>query len=90
MLDYHDALMPYINRINKQEGKTYASRTILYLTKSGKLLPIVIELTLPPQAKGENAISRVFTSLHSECLWHMAKTHVAVVDAGYHQVASHW
>ena len=82
--------MPFINRINKQEGKTYASRTILYLTKSGKLLPIAIELTLPPETKGENAISRVFTSSHSEWLWQLAKTHVAVVDSGYHQIASHW
>ena len=82
--------MPFINKINKQEGKTYASRTILYLTRSGKLLPVAIELTLPPPKKGEKSVSRVFTSSDSEWLWQLAKTHVAVADSGYHQIASHW
>ena len=83
--------MPFINRINKQEGKMYASRTILYLTRSGKLVPVAIELTLPPKEKGESSIQRVFTPAHAKDItWQLAKTHVAVTDAGYHQLVSHW
>ena len=70
--------MPFINRINKQEAKTYASRNILYLTRSGKLLPVAIELTLRPPKKGEKSVNMVFTSSHLEWLRHLAKTHVAV------------
>lgn len=93
ILDYHDALMPFINRINQQEGaKAYASRTIFYLTKAGMLLPIAIELILPPEQKGEKANSKVFTPNHpsSDALWRLAKTHVAIIDTGYHQLVSHW
>eukprot|EP00250_Pteridium_aquilinum_P005211 c15342_g1_i1 orf=435-2912(+) len=94
IIDYHDTLMPFISRINElDQGRAYASRMILYLTRAGVLLPIAIELTLPPERKGENANSRVFTSNTKTCpewLWRMAKTHVAVMDTGYHQLVSHW
>eukprot|EP00250_Pteridium_aquilinum_P006828 c16666_g2_i1 orf=114-2591(-) len=93
ILDYYDVFMPYVERINALHCKTYASRTILYLTKDDGLVPIAIELSLPPKEEGGNAISRVFTSdttLYPEWLWHLAKTHVSVIDGGYHQLVSHW
>lgn len=95
ILDYHDAIMPFINKINELDGKAYASRTIFYLTRAGVLLPIVIELTLPPKQKGEKAIGRVFTSntvtsYPDWSTWCLAKTHVAIIDCGYHQLVSHW
>lgn len=86
-------MMPFINRINELNGKAYASRTILYSTRAGVLLPIVIELTLPPKKKGEKAINRVFTSNTTACsewMWRLAKTHVAITDTGYHELVSHW
>ncbi|KAI5069566.1 hypothetical protein GOP47_0015867 [Adiantum capillus-veneris] len=93
ILDLHDSFLPFINRINEQEGKLYASRTILYLTKEKVLLPVAIELTLPPKVNGEKAHSRVFTpdpSFCHPCLWMLAKNHVAIADCGYHQLVSHW
>ncbi|MCO5611431.1 hypothetical protein L7F22_065684 [Adiantum nelumboides] len=91
ILDYHDALMPFVSRINQLEiGKTYATRTIFFLNKAGALLPIAIEATLPPTQKGEKASSRVFTPNQHEWLWALAKTHVAITDTGYHQLVSHW
>lgn len=93
ILDYHDVFMPYVNRINMLRGKTYASRTVLFHTKDGALMPIAIELTLPPKEEGDKAISRVFTSntvVYPEWLWRLAKTHVSVIDSGFHQLVSHW
>ncbi|KAI5057554.1 hypothetical protein GOP47_0027569 [Adiantum capillus-veneris] len=91
ILDYHDALMPFISRINDLGiGKAYASRTIFYLNKAGTLLPIAIEATLPPVQKGEKANSRVFTPNDHLWLWRLAKIHVAIIDTGYHQLVSHW
>ncbi|MCO5611429.1 hypothetical protein L7F22_065682 [Adiantum nelumboides] len=91
ILDYHDALMPFISRINEQEiGKMYASRSIFLLNKAGILLPIAIEATLPPTQKGGKANSRVFTPNQHKWVWALAKTHIAVTDTGYHQLVSHW
>ncbi|KAI5075385.1 hypothetical protein GOP47_0009461 [Adiantum capillus-veneris] len=93
ILDHHDVLMPFIHKINESsEGKMYASRTIFFLTEERVLLPIAIELTLPPKEKGQEANKRVFTPgpTHSEWLWRLARTHVAITDAGYHQLVTHW
>lgn len=93
ILDYHDVYMPFVNGINALRGKTYASRTILFHMKHGALMPIAIELTLPPKEEGDKAISRVFTSntvVYPEWLWCLAKTHVSVIDSGFHQLVSHW
>jgi lipoxygenase len=94
IVDYHDLFMPHIEAINKTEGrKSYASRTVLYLTNDGALRPVAIELSLPPGHKGAPGSQRVFTpgdEHTSHWLWTLAKAHVCSNDAGYHQLVSHW
>ena len=49
MLDYHDLLLPYVNKVREVEGTTlYGSRALFFLTKDGTLRPVAIELTWPP------------------------------------------
>jgi len=94
ILDHHDYLMPYLERINRQQGVcVYASRTLLFLKDDGTLKPLAIELSLPsPSDDGE--ISRVFLPASQGTtdgqLWLLAKAHVSVNDSGYHQLISHW
>ncbi|XP_024523783.1 linoleate 9S-lipoxygenase [Selaginella moellendorffii] len=94
ILDYHDAFLPYLNRINAQEGKkTYATRTILFLTDRGVLKPIAIELSLPAATATGQRKNRVFVCSDTpkrDWAWEVAKGHVAVNDCGYHQLISHW
>lgn len=93
-MDYHDALMPYLRRINETSTKIYASRTLLFLTEDGTLKPLAIELSLPhPEGDQVGAISKVYTPAEKgvqSCLWQLAKGYVAVNDSGYHQLISHW
>ncbi|KAH9301724.1 hypothetical protein KI387_013307, partial [Taxus chinensis] len=93
ILDYHDAYMPFVGKINSLEGrKAYASRTLFLLTELGTLKPIVIELSLPPIIPGGQS-KRVFNQGHdatSYWLWKLAKAHVASNDAGFHQLVNHW
>ncbi|KAL5766720.1 hypothetical protein ACOSP7_017337 [Xanthoceras sorbifolium] len=93
ILDYHDLLLPYVKKVRELKGTTlYGSRTIFFLTPSGALKPLAIELTRPP-LDGKPQWKRVYTpSSHStECwLWRLAKTHVLAHDSGYHQLVSHW
>ncbi|MQM09515.1 hypothetical protein Taro_042388 [Colocasia esculenta] len=93
MIDYHDLLLPYVNKIRELPGTTlYGSRTVFFLTDGGTLMPIAIELTRPksptrPQWK------QVFTHTYDATgtwLWRLAKLHVAAHDAGYHQLVVHW
>ncbi|KAK6130263.1 hypothetical protein DH2020_035995 [Rehmannia glutinosa] len=94
ILDHHDALMPYLRRINTTTTKTYASRTILLLQDDGTLKPLAIELSLPHEdGDAQGATSQVFTpSDHGveNSIWQLAKAYVAVNDSGYHQLISHW
>ncbi|XP_016175247.1 probable linoleate 9S-lipoxygenase 5 isoform X2 [Arachis ipaensis] len=94
ILDHHDALMPYLRRINSTSTKTYASRTLLFLQKNGTLKPLAIELSLPhPEGDQHGAISKVFVPEEKgveNSLWQLAKGYVGVVDSGYHQLISHW
>ncbi|EEF40396.1 lipoxygenase, putative [Ricinus communis] len=95
ILDYHDALMPYLRRINSTSTKTYASRTLLFLRDDGTLKPLAIELSLPhPKGDHLGAESNVYTPAEQEgiegSLWKLAKAYVAVNDSGYHQLISHW
>ncbi|KAL3648951.1 Lox9p [Castilleja foliolosa] len=96
ILDHHDALMPYLRRINTTTTKTYATRTILLLQDNGTLKPLVIELSLPHEnGDSQGATSRVFTPCNDEhkieySIWQLAKAYVAVNDSGYHQLISHW
>lgn len=92
-LDYHDAFLPYIERMNDIEGsKAYASRSIFFLTKKGALMPVAIELSLPA-ASGR--VDRVFvppvtSNEHEKWLWKLAKTHAILNDTPVHQLVSHF
>ncbi|XP_031477303.1 lipoxygenase 6, chloroplastic [Nymphaea colorata] len=93
ILDYHDILLPYMKRMNSLEGrKAYASRTVLFITESGTLKPIAIELSLPPTSSMPRN-KHVYTPGHdatSHWTWKMAKAHVCSNDAGVHQLVNHW
>ncbi|KAL0348840.1 UNVERIFIED_CONTAM: Linoleate 9S-lipoxygenase 5 [Sesamum angustifolium] len=94
ILDHHDALMPYLRRINTTTTKTYASRTVLLLQDDGTLKPLAIELSLPHEDGDERgAVSEVFTPYDEgigSSIWQLAKAYAAVNDSGYHQLISHW
>ncbi|PQQ09332.1 linoleate 9S-lipoxygenase 5 chloroplastic [Prunus yedoensis var. nudiflora] len=97
ILDHHDALMPYLRRINSTHTKTYATRTLLFLKEDGTLKPLAIELSLPhPQGDHHGADNKVFTPAPKgskrieDSVWQLAKAYVAVNDSGYHQLISHW
>ncbi|KAL9225585.1 hypothetical protein vseg_001490 [Gypsophila vaccaria] len=93
IIDYHDLLMPFVNKINDLPGrKTYASRTIFFYTKAGTLQPIVIELSLPP-TQSSPPFKRAYNhgdDATSHWLWKLAKGHVCAADAGVHQLVNHW
>ncbi|PUZ47343.1 hypothetical protein GQ55_7G157700 [Panicum hallii var. hallii] len=94
MLDYHDIFLPFLDRINAQDGrKAYGTRTLFFLTAAGTLKPIAIELCLPPMTDGCKRAKRVFTppaDATSNWLWQLAKAHVCSNDAGVHQLINHW
>ncbi|XP_076941070.1 putative linoleate 9S-lipoxygenase 5 [Bidens hawaiensis] len=94
ILDHHDSMMPYVNRINATASKVYATRTLLFLQNEGTLKPIAIELSLPhPDGEEYGAISKVYTPAKDgveAAIWLFAKTYVAVNDSGVHQLISHW
>lgn len=93
-MDYHDAIMPYLSRINNTSTKTYATRTLLFLKPDGTLKPLAIELSLPhPESEELGAISRVFTPAEegiNGSIWQLAKAYAGINDTGYHQLISHW
>ncbi|KAM7521900.1 hypothetical protein LguiA_011802 [Lonicera macranthoides] len=94
ILDHHDYLMPFLNRINAKGVCAYASRTLLFLRNDATLKPVAIELSLPTTSStDEEEINRVFlpaTQGTEAALWLSAKAHVAVNDSGYHQLITHW
>nr|CAP59449.1 lipoxygenase [Momordica charantia] len=94
ILDHHDALMPYLRRINSTSTKTYATRTLLFLKDDSTLKPLAIELSLPhPQGDEHGAISKLYFPAEGRvesAIWQLAKAYVAVNDSGYHQLNSHW
>ncbi|WOL20189.1 lipoxygenase 5 [Canna indica] len=93
-LDYHDVYLPFLDRINAQDGrKAYGTRTIFFLTDVGTLKPIAIELSLPPVRPGDTRAKRVITpptDATAIWLWQLAKAHVCSNDAGVHQLVNHW
>ncbi|XP_038898250.1 linoleate 13S-lipoxygenase 3-1, chloroplastic-like [Benincasa hispida] len=93
IVDYHDVYLPFIDRINALDGrKTYATRTIFFLTPLGALKPIAIELSLPSTAPSSRS-KRVVTppvDATSNWIWQLAKAHVCSNDAGVHQLVNHW
>ncbi|KAK3418568.1 hypothetical protein EUGRSUZ_H04495 [Eucalyptus grandis] len=94
ILDHHDAIMPYLRRINTTNTKTYATRTLLFLKDDGTLKPLAIELSLPhPEGDKFGAISKVYMPADQGVegsIWQLAKAYAAVNDSGYHQLVSHW
>lgn len=93
ILDYHDLLLPYVNKVREEEGTTlYGSRTLFFITHQGTLRPLAIELTRPPK-DGKPQWKEVFTPCWDSTghwLWRLAKVHVLAHDSGYHQLVSHW
>lgn len=93
MLDYHDLLLPYVNKVRELEGTTlYGSRTLIFLTSKGTLRPLAIELTRPPN-NGKPQWKHVYTPCWDSTgawLWKIAKAHVLAHDSGYHELVSHW
>ncbi|KAI3996077.1 hypothetical protein MKX01_007183 [Papaver californicum] len=94
ILNHHDTLMPYLDRINTTKTKMYASRTLLFLKDDGTLKPLAIELSLPhPQGEQHGAVSKIFTPAEDGVegsIWQLAKGYAAVNDSGVHQLISHW
>ena len=96
MLDYHDLLLPFVNKVRKLEGTTlYGSRTIFFLTCEGTLRPLAIELTRPPsEDDGTPQWKQVFIPCNWDSTeiwqWKLAKAHVLAHDSGHHQLISHW
>ncbi|CAL5380734.1 unnamed protein product [Camellia sinensis] len=100
-LDYHDALMPYLKRINSTSTKIYATRTLLFLKNDGTLKPMAIELSKFPEEDqlglpekeqlGEESVVYTPAEQGTEgTIWQLAKAYVAVNDSGYHQLICHW
>ncbi|CAI9106629.1 OLC1v1005833C1 [Oldenlandia corymbosa var. corymbosa] len=94
MLDYHDILLPFVERVRKQKGTTlYGSRTLFFLTPENTLTPLAIELVCPP-IDGNPQYKEVFTpagwSSTDLWLWKLARAHVLAHDSGIHQLVSHW
>lgn len=93
IIDYHDIYLPFIDKINALDGrKSYATRTIFFLTDAGTLKPIAIELSLPPTSPTSRS-KRVVTppvDATSYWMWQLAKAHVCSNDAGVHQLVNHW
>ncbi|KAJ0477028.1 Lipoxygenase 2 [Helianthus annuus] len=93
LLDYHDLLLPYVNKVRELEGTTlYGSRTLMFLTSTGTLRPLAIELTRPP-SNGKPQWKHVYTPCWDATgawLWKLAKAHVLAHDSGHHQLISHW
>ncbi|BBN18325.1 protein MpLOX12 [Marchantia polymorpha subsp. ruderalis] len=99
IVDHHDAYMVYLEKINSLDlGKCYAPRVILFFTSKGQMMPIAIELSLPPPPGQTSAVRRVFTAPNGsgamggqkDYLWELAKLHAASVDFGMHELSSHW
>ncbi|XP_022874513.1 linoleate 13S-lipoxygenase 2-1, chloroplastic-like [Olea europaea var. sylvestris] len=93
ILDYHDLLLPYVNKVRELKGTTlYGSRTLFFLMPSGTLRPLAIELTRPP-IDGKPQWKDVFQPCWDATgiwLWRLAKAHVLAHDSGLHQLVSHW
>ncbi|KAI7749445.1 hypothetical protein M8C21_029126, partial [Ambrosia artemisiifolia] len=93
ILDCHDIYLPFLEKINAQEDrKSYATRTIFFLTTMGTLKPIAIELSLPPNDANIPS-KQVLTppvDATTNWLWGLGKAHVCSNDNGVHQLVHHW
>ncbi|KAK7362837.1 hypothetical protein VNO77_04961 [Canavalia gladiata] len=93
ILDYHDAYLPFVDRINDlDERKAYATTTIFFLTKMGTLKPIAIQLALPtsdPNTSSKQVVTPPIDAT-SKWLWQLGKAHVCSNDAAFHTLVHHW
>ncbi|KAL3632074.1 hypothetical protein CASFOL_025058 [Castilleja foliolosa] len=93
IIDYHDIYLPFLDRINALDGrKSYATRTMFFLTDLGTLKPIAIELSLP-ETSPSSPSKRVVTppvDATTYWMWQLAKAHICSNDAGVHQLVNHW
>ncbi|KAK6148754.1 hypothetical protein DH2020_016279 [Rehmannia glutinosa] len=84
IIDYHDIFLPFLDRMNALDGrKSYATRTVFFLTDAGTLKPIAIELSLPPTSPNSRS-KRVVTppvDATTYWMWQLAKAHVCSNDA---------
>uniref|UniRef100_A0A0A0KX68 Lipoxygenase n=1 Tax=Cucumis sativus TaxID=3659 RepID=A0A0A0KX68_CUCSA len=93
VLDYHDTLMQYVEKVRSIKRTTlYGSRTLFFLNDDDTLSPLGIELTRPPMA-GKPQWKQVFspsTQATNAWLWRLAKAHVLAHDSCVHQLVIHW
>ncbi|QCE13407.1 linoleate 13S-lipoxygenase 3-1, chloroplastic-like [Vigna unguiculata] len=90
MINYHDVYVPFVDRINALDGrKSYATRTIFFLTPLGTLKPIAIELSLGPSSGSKRVVTPPVDAT-TYWKWQLAKAHVCANDAGVHQLVNHW
>ncbi|KAK9058562.1 hypothetical protein SSX86_023404 [Deinandra increscens subsp. villosa] len=95
IIDYHDLFLPYVHKVRELKNMRttlYGSRTLMYLTPTGTLRPLAIELVRPP-GNDKPQWKHVFTPCWDATgmwLWKLAKVHVLAHDSAYHQLYSHW
>ena len=94
VVDYHDVFLPWIERINALENsKTYASRTLFFLSSDETMKVLAIELVLPPKTPGGEKIARVFTpsadDSTNDIVFQLAKAHATNNEMTVHQAISH-
>ncbi|WVZ21446.1 hypothetical protein V8G54_008768, partial [Vigna mungo] len=76
MINYHDVYVPFVDRINALDGrKSYATRTIFFLTPLGTLKPIAIELSLGPSSGSKRVVTPPVDAT-TYWKWQLAKAHV--------------
>lgn len=79
--------------MNALDGrKSYATRTLFFLTDAGTLKPIAIELSLPytsPDVQSKRVVTPPVDAT-TYWAWQLAKAHVCSNDAGVHQLVNHW
>ncbi|CAO2837235.1 unnamed protein product [Amaranthus hypochondriacus] len=92
IIDYHDAFLPYVNKVREQQGTILYGSRALFIYDGATLRPLAIELVRPP-SDDKPQWKQVFTpgtSATKAWLWKLAKVHVLAHDSGYHQLVSHW
>ncbi|KAK9734451.1 hypothetical protein RND81_04G140700 [Saponaria officinalis] len=91
IVDYHDIYLPFLDRINSQDGrKAYATRTVFFLTSAGTLMPIAIELSVSGSNSKSKRVVNPPVNATTNWMWQIAKAHVCANDAGVHQLVQHW
>ncbi|WVZ23501.1 hypothetical protein V8G54_002045 [Vigna mungo] len=91
ILDYHDAFLPFLKKINGDHNtKCYATRTIFLLLKDGTLKPLAIELSEGDTSGAHSTVILPAKEGVEGTIWLLAKAYVLVNDSSYHQLVTHW